>query len=212
MSDVGVPIAALPAAGERGLPRAFRRPWSPLWIAFVSWQWWDELVRRFASAGAADLPEKGIRIAAALGAAGHLAGNAVEALFYLSFWQARGIRLSFARLFEWLVTISVVDLAASWLTRVAENHPGWVAGALEVFVGLGAVRGEEQGIGSGFRAAFGSVGLLCLARMVATAAIQRRGAGRGWTAPLALTLTVWLLGRLVSWWSTDLFRGVSPLP
>src|SRR6185295_13932167 len=60
MSGAGVPVAALPPAGERGLPRAFRRPWSPLWIAFVSWQWWDELVRRFASAGAADLPERGI--------------------------------------------------------------------------------------------------------------------------------------------------------
>jgi hypothetical protein len=213
MSGFGAPgVEAMQPAGERGLPRAFRRPWAPLWIAFVAWQWWDELGRRLASAGSADLPESSLRIVAVLGAAGHPAGNAIEALFYVSFWHARGIRLGFARLFEWLVTISVLDLAASWLTRVAESHPGWVASALKVFVGFGAVRGDVEGIGSGLRAAFGSAGLLCIARLVATAEIQRRGTGRGWAVPLGLTVTVWLLGRLASWWTTDLLRGMSPLP
>jgi hypothetical protein len=138
-------------------------------------------------------------------------GNAVEALFYVAWWRGRGIRLGFARLFEWLVSISVLDLVASGLTRIAEAHPGWVAGVLEVFVGFGAIRTEE-GVGSGLRAAFGTLGLLCLARLVATAAIQRRGTGRGLAAPLQLTCAVWLLGRLVNWWMTDLLRGMSPLP
>lgn len=213
MSGSGVTgVAAMPAPGEHGLPRAFR-PWcSPVWIAFVGYQWWVEIGQQLVGSLPADAPEVHAQVAAVLGAAGHLTGNAVEALFYLGWWRARGIRLKFTRLFEWLVSISVLDLLASGLTRVAESHPGWVAHALEVFVGLGAIRGEDSGLGSGFRAAFGPVGLLCIARLVATAAIQRRGTERGLAAPLRLTLAVWLLGRLANWWLVDLARGMSPLP
>jgi hypothetical protein len=194
------------------MPRAFHPLWSPVWIAFVGYQWWVELGQQLAGSLPADSPAFHAQVAAVLGAAGHLTGNGVEALFYAGWWRARGIRLSFARLFEWLVSISVLDLLASGLTRVAESHPGWVAHALEVFVGLGALRGEESGPGSGFRAAFGAVGLLCIGRLVATAAIQRRVTERGLAAPLRLTLAVWLLGRLANWWLVDLARGMSPLP
>jgi hypothetical protein len=192
------------------MPRAFHPAWSPLWIAFVGYQWWVEIGRQLADALPAEAAPVSPQAAAALGAAGHLMGNAVEALFYLGWWRARGVRLGFARLFEWLVTISSLDLLASTLTRFAEAHPGWVASGLEVFVGLGAVRTAEGG--SGFHAAFGTFGLLCIARLVATAAIQARGAERGLGAPLRLTVAVWLLARLANWWLYDLARGMSPLP
>src|SRR5439155_930409 len=91
--------------------------------------------------------------------------------------------------------------------------PLWIAFvACQGWVGIGAVRGDAAGPGSGFRASFGGVGLLCVARLVATAAIQRRGTGRGLAAPLRLTLATWLLGRLANWWLVDLARGMSPLP
>ena len=207
---MAMPVA--PAGRGREIPRAFHPAWSPVWIAFVGYQWWVEIVQQLAGSLPADAPQIHAQVAGALGAVGHVAGSAVEALFYLGWWRARGIRLGFARLFEWLVSISVLDLLASGLTRVAESHPGWVAHALEVFVGLGVVRGDESGFGSGFRAAFGPVGLLCVARLMATAAIQRRGTERGLAAPLRLTLAVWLLGRLANWWLVDLARGMSPLP
>jgi len=211
VSPTGVLGAAAfaPARGQ-GMPRAFHPAWSPLWIAFVGYQWWVEIGQQLAGALPAEAAPVRPQVAAAIGAAGHIAGNAVEALFYVGWWRARGVRLGFARLFEWLVSISLLDLLASGLTRVAEAHPGWMASALEVFVGLGALRTGETG--SGFRAAFGTVGLLCVARLVATAAIQARGAERALAAPLRLTIAVWLLARLANWWLYDLARGMSPLP
>lgn len=205
---LGVPSAG--AARDQRMPRAFHAAWFPLWIAFVGGQWWIEIERQLLATIPADVPQLPVQAAATLGAIGHLAGSAVEALFYVQWWRACGIRLGFVRLFEWLVSISVLDLLASGLTRFADSHPGVLAYALEVFIGLGARHGDAPG--SGFRAAFGSFGLLCVARLIATAAIQRRGTGRGLAAPLALTLAVWLLGRLVNWWLVDLARGMSPLP
>ena len=102
-------------------------------------------------------------------------------------------------------------LLGSGLTRVAEAHPGWVAGVLEVFVGFGALHREEPGSGSGLAVAFRSVGLLCIARLIATAAIQRQGTGGRLAAPLMLTSAVWLICRVVNWWLFDLARGMSPL-
>jgi hypothetical protein len=180
-----------------------------VWIAFVAYQWWLELRRHVTDALPTDVPAMHADVAAALGAVGHLSSNAVEALFYVAFWRARGARLSFARLFEWLVTLSVLDLLSSGLARFAESHPGWIAHALEVFVGFGVVGGGVPGEVSGARLAFGSVGLLCIARLVGTAAIQRRAAAGGFAAPLALTLAVWLIGRLASWWLADLAGGMS---
>jgi hypothetical protein len=204
-----VDAAVVPLERGPGMPRAFHRLWSPLWIAFVGYLWWHQLERQLAVALPADSPEVHAPLAAALAAAGHIAGNAVEALFYASFWRARGIRMSFARLFEWLVTISVLDLMAAGLAHFAEAHPGWVASALEVFVGLGVLQDGETP--SGLRASFGSFGLLCIARLVATAAIQKRATGRGLGPPLLLTLMVWLIARLASWWLFDLARGMSTL-
>ena len=209
---VAVRATAVPPARAPGIGRAFRAWFSPVWIAFVALQWWLEIRRQLAGALPAGAPQLHADAAATLGAVGHVAGSAVEALFYVAWWRAWGVRLGFAGLFEWLVSISVLDLLASGLTRIAEYHPGWVAHALEVFVGFGALRLEDTGLDSGVRSAFGSVGLLCVARLAATAAIQRQGGRRGLAAPLTLTLAVWLLGRLVNWWLVDLARGMSPLP
>ena len=204
--------AAVPPERERGVRRAFHRVFSPLWIAFVAYQWWAEVQRRIEESLPAQVPLDHAHLAAAMGAAGHIAGNAVEALFYMAAWRARGFKLGFARLFEWMVTLSVLDLLSSGLVGFAKAHPGWVAGALEVFVGFGVVNDDPSGPGSGFQAAFGSFGLLCVARIVGTAAVQRQGTKGGLAAPLALTFAVWLVGRLASWWMVDLARGISPLP
>ncbi len=197
---------------EDAMPRAFRPLGSLLWIAFVAYQWWIEIGRQVTANVPGDVPQIHAQLAATMGAVGHIAGSAIEALFYVAWWRAYGTRLRFVRLFVWLVSISVLDLLAAGLTRLAESHPGWLASALEVFVGFGAIRGDEVGPGSGFRASFGTLGLLCVARLLATAAVQRRGTGRGLAAPLTLTLAVWLSGRLANWWLVDLMRGMSPLP
>ena len=212
MSPAGALQAAAPSAGGRKLPRAFHPGWAPPWIAFIAYQWWAEIARQLAAALPDQAPRLEAHAAAALGAAGHLAGSAIEALFYAAWWRAHGAPLRFRRLFVWLVSISVLDLLASALARVAEAHPGWVSATLEVFVGFGVIRGDGPGPGSGFRAAFGPVGLLCVARLLATAEVQRRGTGRGFAAPLALTFAVWLMARFASWWMFDLARGMSALP
>ncbi len=203
---------AVPVGRGREIPRAFARWYAPVWIVFVTCEWWLEFRRPLADAlqGAPRLVAA--NLAAAAAASGRLSGNAIEALFYVWWWRGRGARLGFARLFEWLVTISVLDLLGAGLSRLAESHPGWIAHALALFAGIDALRGEDSGVGSGFSAGFGSVGLLAIARIVATAAIQRQGVGGGLGAPLALTLAAWLPFRLATWWLTDLARGLSPLP
>jgi len=200
----------VPVGRGREIPRAFERWYAPVWIAFVTCEWWLEFRRSLAGALEVSAPLVSADAAAAAAALGRLGGNAIEALFYLWWWRGRGARLGFARLFEWLVTISVLDLVGAGLSRLAESHPGWIAHALAVFAGIGVLRGEDWGVGAGFSAGFGSVGLLSIARIVATAAIQRQGVGGGLGAPLTLTLAAWLPIRLATWWLTDLARGLSP--
>ena len=212
MSPAGAMEAVVvPAPRAREIPRPFHPWFSPVWVAFVTFQWWLQIQSQLAGT----IPDRAQRLAidtsAALGAIGHLAGNAVEALFYVWWWRARA-RLSFARLFQWLVSISVLDLLASTLTRAAESHPGPLARTLAVLAGIGALRGQHLGASPGLEAAFGSLGLLCVARLVATATLQRRGMGGSLGGPLLLTLAAWLLGRIAIWWLMDLARGMSPLP
>ena len=211
MSRADVMRAADAQPERAGVPRLFHRLWSPFWIAFVGWLWWAELGQQLASRLPEGATDGYTQAATVLAAVGHVAGNAIEALFYVQWWRSRGTRLAFARLFEWLVSLSLLDLLAFSLARVAESHPGWIAGVLEVFAGFGTVRGDDLASVSGLRVAFGSVGLLCVTRLVATAAIQRQGTGARLAAPLALTVTAWLICRVVSWWTFDLARGMSSL-
>src|SRR5262249_53090960 len=107
-----VPADGASAAHDHWTPRAFHVLWSPLWITFVAYQWWVELEHRLLATVPDDVPMAQAQVAATLGTAGHIAGSAIEALFYVAWWRARGIPLSFLRLFEWLVSISVLDLLA----------------------------------------------------------------------------------------------------
>jgi hypothetical protein len=201
-----------PLGRGQEIPRAFARWYAPVWIAFVTFEWWLELRRPLADALDGAAPLASADVVAAFAALGRLGGNAIEALFYVAWWRGRGARLGFARCFEWLVTISVLDLLGANLSRLAQSHPGWIAHLLSVFAGIGALRVDESGLGSGLSVAFGSLGLLAIARIVATAALQRQGAGGGLAAPLTLTLAAWLPIRLATWWLVDLARGLSPLP
>jgi hypothetical protein len=212
VSAAGVVRPALAAGARREIPRAFAPWFMPLWIAFVTLEWWAELRRPLLGAMQGLAPPVPLDAIAAAAALGHLCGNAVEALFYMGWWRARGAPLSFSRLFEWLVSISVLDLLGAGLGRIAASHPGWAAHVLAVFAGPGALRADDLAMPSGLSAAFGSLGLLTVVRLVATAALQRQGVGGRLLEPLALTLAAWLPVRIASWWLVDLARGLSPLP
>ena len=211
MSPAHVTDAGDASTGRgRELPRMFKRWWSPVWVAFIASQWWFAIHRQLAGVVGSEELQVHANIAATMGAAGHLAGNAIEALFYMGWWRLQGVRLGFARLFEALVSISAFDLLALGLTHLAQTSPGWAAHVIESFVGFGVLEAAPES-GSWFRVAFGSTGLLCVARLLATAAVQRQGTQRSLGAPLVLTIVVWLLGRLASGWMADLARGVSPM-
>jgi hypothetical protein len=199
-------------AGRPGLPPALE-PWArPVAVAFVSLLWWDAYHGQLAAGLPAEAPQGALTLGTAMATAGHLAGNALEAAFYRLWWRSRGARFGFWILFVWLVVLSLFDLGATALRELVREHAPTTAGWLAPLVGPGVVRDSFPGISPGLWAALGSLGLLVLLRIAATAWLQARALGRGLAGPLGLTLSVWGLTRLLIWWGTDLMRGRSPLP
>lgn len=177
-------------------------PWlQPFWYAYLVHAWWRVAeatsASRFASGGA-------------LVAGGKLAGAMTEAAFYVLWWRSRGRTLPFWRFFCVVASISLADVfALGLIERVRTAAPAAVPW-LAPLVGL-------QALGSaipspGLRAAFGSLGLLTALRIAVTARAQSRGTGAPFAAALGWTTLFWAMGRLATWWLTDLLRGRSPLP
>ena len=128
-----------------------------------------------------------------------LGGQLVETAFYVIAWRSMARRLRFAPVFVAILTLSLCDAVAATLLRLVE--PESARGWLVWLVGFRAMPGafaEE----SGFRIAFGSLGLLALGRVLGTAHAQRRE-GAPWRGALALTLAATLASRLATWWITD---------
>lgn len=184
-----------------------RLPGTIVWLGLV-WLYWFEVGRETLGSTLGDAASpRAIVMAAIGGVVARIAGEAIEAGFYVTLWRALGRTLPFGAFFLTIVTLSILDMISLQLVRVAGDPPAaWIAALCGFQVLPGVLAGEP-----GLRVAFGSVGLLALARVAATARAQKAAGGR-WTTAAALTVAVWLTGRIATWWITDLVRGASPLP
>jgi hypothetical protein len=181
-----------------------------LWVLLVALAWWDSFHRAFAGMDG-PVDDRALMLSAAAATAAKLGGHAIEAVAYVAWWRMRGAALSWARLFVWVVTYSMLDLFALAMLREGPG-PFSSPALIALLAGPAALRERLPGVSLGLWTAFGATGLLALLRLLATADRQRRAIRRGWQEPLALTLGLWLATRLFQWWSVDLLRGRAPFP
>jgi hypothetical protein len=175
-------------------------------IALASW--WQLGYRQGGDAGAGQ--HLNVAVAATIMVLARLAVSAVEALAYALWWRTRGARLPYARFLVALVALSLVDRFAQSMAALAGRAPA-LAPWLAPVAGFQLVRDRWPGMEPGLWVAFGSLGLLTLARIAITAWLQSAGTGRRLRGPLLVTTLAWLATRVALWWSMDLFRGMSPL-
>jgi hypothetical protein len=189
-------------------PQALRwgmTPWvQPFWYAFLAYSWWRAGMGEAARVGAA-------AASAALVPAAKLAGLLSEAAFYVIWWRSRGRRLPYWRFFCVIASASLADVLAISVAERAHGAPWAVRTALAWVAGLHLL-GDRAFASPSLRVAFGSLGLLTALRIGITATAQSRAVGARLAEAFAGTALVWLLGRIVTWWVTDLLRGSSPLP
>jgi len=193
------------AGGDRHGP--LRLPGTVVGLALV-WAWWFEVGRETlgATLGDAATP-RAVLVAALAGLIGRVVAQIVEAGFYVAAWRALGRPLAFLPMFVAIVSLSLFDVTTLSLVHWAgDAPPAWLAPLVGIQALPGVLGGEP-----GLRIAFGGFGLTCLARLAGTAHAQK-STGAAWRWRAALTLGAWLAGRLATWWTTDLVRGVSPLP
>jgi hypothetical protein len=175
-------------------------------VALASW--WELGLRQGGELGAG--PRLNLAVAATLMVLARLAASAVEALAYALWWRTRGARLPYARFLVALVALSLVDRLAQSLVTLAGRVPAltpWLA----PFAGLRLLQDRWPAVEPVVWVAFGSLGLLTLARITITAWFQSVGTGRRLREPLLVTTLAWLATRVALWWAMDLFRGMSPL-
>ncbi len=121
-----------------------------------------------------------------------------------------GRRLPFRRFASWVVALSMIEVVAASLRHaLALCHSGGIGWAIL----LGPVAAHDAGAPTrDGMAAFGTLGLMTVIRIVGTARAQQLGLGtRAW-APLLLTALTWTLTRVGFWALSDLARGRSPAP
>lgn len=175
-------------------------------VALASW--WEVGCQQGRDLGAG--PHLNLAVAATLMVLARLAASAVEALAYVLWWRTRGARLPYLRFLVALVGLSLVDRLALSLVALAGRAPAlgpWLAPV----AGLQLLKDRLPGVEPVLWVAFGSLGLLTLARIALTAWLQSAGTGRRLRGPLFVTTLAWLATRVALWWTMDLSRGLSPL-
>jgi hypothetical protein len=181
----------------------------PIVVALIGMAWWDLMARQLRSAGMiAGTPHGAgmLRLAVALALLARCAAAALESGTYALWWRASGRRLPFAALFGWTLMLSSFDLLAAHLRRLCVHYPLAAApGAL--LVGAGVARAARGAPPDAFAASFGGLGLLALARIVATAHVQREMLGVSLARTLARVAVAWLITHLGQWWLLDLGLG-----
>jgi hypothetical protein len=206
------PTLAAPA--EMPPRRSLRRYWFvPPWIAFLLYQWWvliEVQIRDAIPAPTASALGGRLALLVALGAVARVLGTAIEAGVYALVWRSWGRQLGFLRTAFWLLTISSLDVLASQLRFVGLEHGDMLAAWLAPVVGCAVL--PEPRLEGGLLSAFGTFGLLAIARLVATARAQAALLRIGMLRPLALTAGMWLVTHVALWWSVDLMGGRSTLP
>jgi hypothetical protein len=181
----------------------------PFWYVFLGFMWADAIGRQLRSQeGAAQLGDRAW-IVVLLGLAGRIAAGLIEAGFYRIWWRSvRGVSIPFWALFNWIAALSALDLLAEGLVRQAHHAPALAAWIVPL-TGVAAL--DPSPLAGGLGTAFSGLGLLVLARVVSTAAVQRALLRTSWMHPLAITFGAWGATRLLVWWSVDLMVGRSVL-
>jgi len=184
-----------------------RRAAEVVWFVALSYLWFVVIHAELTDAMDDQASARAVTLTALAALGGRLMGQGIEAAFYTCFWRAVLVPASFARLATAIFSLSMLDAAGLALTRWGSGGPqaewvGWIVG-LRVWP-------EALSGAPGIRYALANVGLLTVARVVGTAWAQRREGAR-WRDALLLTGGAWLASRLVTWWMTDLLRGMSPL-
>ena len=180
------------------------------WLLGIAAVWWLLGWSRIDQVPAAE-NEPVLRAALPWVLAGiRLIGAIVETLFYWVWWRSAGQSFSFAGALPWFATLTLADAWAGTLRSLAtEVAEPWTT-VIAVLAGV-AVRLEPGATPfPGIAAAFGDVGVLALGRVLGAAAIQAHETRLRLRGPLLLTVVVWLLVKLITWWSYDLMRGMSP--
>lgn len=191
------------------LPWPARDAYLPALLAVVAWEWGSFAAHEFAQALGAPShapPGAHAHVPLAIAVAGFLlvrfASFGIEAAAYGGVWRALGSRLPVSRLACWIAGFSLADLLALSLGRHVAAHPG-AAAAFAVLLGPSVVWHGQGPLTH----AFGGFGALAALRITLTASVQARALGVRLALPLALTLLLWALGRLIVGFGFALLRG-----
>lgn len=179
-----------------------------IWLAVVNAIWFGVTHDQLAAALGDQAGDRALAGATLAGLAGRFVAQWIEAGFYVLAGRLLGARPRLLPLFGWILTLSLCDALAASLFQVVGGDPPqpWLALLVGFRAFPEALAGEP-----GMRLAFGGLGLLALARVLGTAhALRQQGVAP--PAAVGVTLAATGVGRIVTWWSTDLVRGMSPLP
>ena len=127
---------------------------------------------------------------------------ACEAVTAGALWRAIGKRAAWRSLLPRLLVASAPEALA---VSLVANRALWPH---SLVIGLAGPRGLSPAT-SGLAFAFASAGALTLARLVLSALLQSRAARANVFTALAIVAGMWLVTRLVMWWTFDLLEGRS---
>ncbi len=202
--------ATTDAARSHDLPWPILAAFLPVLYLWIGWSWWIE-IRSQLEAVAESVASMDATTLAAAAVAGRALAVLSESAVYVLWWKSRRARLPYWRFVCWVAALSTVDLLGFSLRRAVEDAPDALRMLGGVIAGPAAVNAASVSE-TGSNAAFGNLGVLTLLRVGMTAWAQARGIGRSLGGPLLLTTALWLLTRLIGWWSVDLMKGLSPAP
>ena len=183
---------------SRELPRLLPGWGAVLWVAAVVGLWWlamdtamGEVYRRHEL----DVPAAAVRVGVVAGVAGKLLGNLAETAFYASWWALKGPRLPFAIVWSWLISLSLLDTFGVVAAGFASDLDGIVRGVVGAVCNGRLLLPAEVSESHALAFAMSGICLLAVARVIATAWVLARAAGRPFLGSLALTGGAWLATR-----------------
>jgi len=165
----------------------------------VATMWFDVLYGA-AQIGRAHAPW----VVALAGLVAQLAFTAAEAAVAGVGWRVIGRHVPWSVLGARLLVASSAETLAVSIASGSSHVPrDWAL----LLSGPRAIAGTA--LPHGLAAAFAATGVLAIARMLCSAALQARAARASFAAALGLVLSMWLISRLAVWWTFDLLKGRS---
>lgn len=183
---------------SRELPRLLPGWGAALWVAVVVGLWWlamDTAMGEVYRRRELDVPAVAQTIGVAAGVAGKLFGNLLEAAFYASWWALQGPRLPLALVWSWLISLSLLDTFGVVAAGYASDLDGLARAAVGAVCNGRLLLPASVSESHAMAFAMSGVCLLSVARIVATAWVLGRAAGRPFGPSLALTGGAWLATR-----------------